>query len=116
MIRSSFRLLVLALTAALAALVVGVPAQAAAPYCGITWGSLAKAGPSASPVPAATVGAVRAGRHDCYDRLVLDVRGVTSLRTWRGGEGPARAQGPAPPPGAPPGRAPPPPPRRARPG
>lgn len=83
MIRSSFRLIVLALTAALAALVLVVPAQAATPHCGITWGSLAKAGPSASPVPAATVGAVRAGRHDCYDRLVLDVRGVTSLRTWR---------------------------------
>jgi hypothetical protein len=81
--RSSFRLLVLALTAALAALVVALPAQAAAPYCGITWGSLAKAGPASSPAPGAAVGAVRAGRHDCYDRLVLDVHGVTSLGTWR---------------------------------
>src|SRR4051794_35434858 len=83
MIRSSFRLIVLALTAALAALVLVVPAQAATPHCGTPWGSLARAGPSPSPAPAATVGAVRAGRHDCYDRLVLDVRGVTSLRPWR---------------------------------
>jgi hypothetical protein len=83
MIRSPFRLLVLALTAALAALVVAGPAQATAPYCGITWGSLAKAGPTHSPAPGAAVGAARAGRHDCYDRLVLDVHGVTSLGTWR---------------------------------
>ena len=25
---------------------------------------------------------VRAGRHDCYDRLVIDVRGVRALTTW----------------------------------
>jgi hypothetical protein len=46
------------------------PADAAAPYCGITWGSLEKSS------SAATLGAitnVRAGRHDCYDRLVLDL-------------------------------------------
>jgi hypothetical protein len=83
MIRSPFRLLVLALTAVLAALVVAAPAQAATPYCGITWGSVAKAGPTTLPAPGAAVGAVRAGRHDCYDRLVLDVRGVRSLGTWR---------------------------------
>jgi hypothetical protein len=82
MTRTPIRLLVL-LAAALAAIVLAVPAQAAAPYCGITWGSLAKTGPTAAPVPGATVGAVRAGRHDCYDRLVLDVRGVKALGTWR---------------------------------
>jgi hypothetical protein len=46
------------------------PAGAAAPYCGIRWGSLEKSS------SAATLGAitnVRAGRHDCYDRLVLDL-------------------------------------------
>jgi hypothetical protein len=83
MIRSSFRLLVLALTAALAALVIAVPAQATTPYCGITWGSLAKTGPTVDPIPGAAVVAVRAGQHDCYDRLVLDVRGVTTLGTWQ---------------------------------
>jgi hypothetical protein len=83
MVRSPFRLLVLALTAALAALVVATPAQATAPYCGITWGSVAKAGPTTLPAPRATAVAVRAGRHGCYDRLVLDVRGVTSFGTWR---------------------------------
>ena len=83
MTRSPLRLLVLAMAAVLTALAVAVPAQAAAPYCGITWGSLAKAGPTTSPAPGAVVGAVRAGRHDCYDRLVLDVHGTTSLGTWR---------------------------------
>lgn len=47
----------------------------AAPYCGITWGSLAKVG-SVATAPSLT--GVRAGRHDCYDRLVLDLRGGTS--------------------------------------
>ena len=83
MLRSPLRLLLLAMTAALTALALAVPAQAAAPHCGITWGSLAKSGPTSSPVPGAAVSAVRAGRHDCYDRLVLDVHGPTSLGTWR---------------------------------
>jgi hypothetical protein len=83
MFRSPLRLLVLAMTAALTALALAVPAQAAAPYCGITWGSLAKSGPTSLPVPGAAVGALRAGRHDCYDRLVLDVHGATSMGTWR---------------------------------
>jgi hypothetical protein len=82
MTRTPIRLLVL-LAATLTAIALAVPAQAAAPYCGITWGSLAKTGPTAAPTPGATVGAVRAGRHDCYDRLVLDVRGVKALGTWR---------------------------------
>lgn len=75
------RLLVL-LAAALTAIALAVPAQAASPYCGITWGSTATSGPTTLPVPGAAVAAVRAGRHDCYDRLVLDVRGVRSLGTW----------------------------------
>jgi hypothetical protein len=45
---------------------------AAAPYCGITWGSLAK---SASPLSQAPLTNIRAGRHACFDRLVFDVRG-----------------------------------------
>jgi hypothetical protein len=47
----------------------------AAPYCGIVWGSLTKSG-SVEAAPNLT--GVRAGRHDCYDRLVLDLRGGSS--------------------------------------
>jgi len=52
------------------------------PYCGIYWGSLAKTGaaPGAPdwftiPTDGSAVDNVRAGQHDCYDRLVIDVRG-----------------------------------------
>jgi hypothetical protein len=83
MTRIPFRLLVLGIIAALTAVVLPASAQAAAPYCGITWGSLAKAGPSAvDPASGQTLVDVRAGRHDCYDRLVLDIRGP-ALRTWQ---------------------------------
>lgn len=44
----------------------------AAPYCGITWGSLSK---SSSPMTTARITDVRAGEHACYDRLVLDLSG-----------------------------------------
>jgi hypothetical protein len=67
----SIRLLVLALTTAIVAVV--LPAQAqAAPYCGITWGSLAK---SASPAETEMLTGVRTGRHACFDRLVVDLSG-----------------------------------------
>jgi hypothetical protein len=47
-----------------------------APYCGITWGSLTKAGGTAA---ADTVQNVRSGQHDCYDRLVVDLKGGSSV-------------------------------------
>ncbi|MGH8775782.1 MAG: AMIN-like domain-containing (lipo)protein [Jiangellaceae bacterium] len=47
-------------------------AHARAPYCGITWGSLAKASDSSN---VASLTNVRAGRHACFDRLVLDYAG-----------------------------------------
>jgi len=47
-------------------------ANAAAPYCGITWGSLAKAGGTASE---AALGNVRTGRQACFDRVVFDFAG-----------------------------------------
>jgi hypothetical protein len=63
--------------ALLSALVLGVlaflvagPAQATGLHCGTRWGSLPK------DVPAGSTGevvGVRAGRHACFDRLVLDV-------------------------------------------
>ncbi|MGO4341129.1 AMIN-like domain-containing (lipo)protein [Pedococcus sp. 2YAF34] len=43
-----------------------------APYCGITWGSLAK---SNRTMAAGPVTGVRSGRHPCYDRLVVDLKG-----------------------------------------
>ncbi len=72
MTRNPLRLFVLALTTALAAVVVPGSAQATGPYCGITWGSLAK---SASAADTEMLHGVRAGRHTCFDRLVLDLNG-----------------------------------------
>jgi len=48
-------------------------ASAAAPYCGITWGSLARA---ATPSSVAPIANVRTGRHDCFDRVVFDFDGT----------------------------------------
>jgi hypothetical protein len=61
----------------------GGPAAAASvsasnpPSCGITWGSLAKRGGSMTTAP---ITDVRAGRHDCYDRLVVDISGEAGYR------------------------------------
>lgn len=66
----------LAGAAAVAALLVGPVAAApasAAPYCGIYWGSLAE---TASAMSSNTVSNVRAGRHACFDRLVIDLSGT----------------------------------------
>lgn len=47
-------------------------ANAAAPYCGLTWGST----PEYSKVYTGDVITnVRSGRHACFDRLVVDLRG-----------------------------------------
>lgn len=76
--RPDFRLLVrpAILALALAGLpAVGVAASttsASAATCAVTWGSLTK---SATRTTTATLQDVRAGRHDCYDRLVLDLSG-----------------------------------------
>jgi hypothetical protein len=47
-------------------------AQATPSYCGISWGSLGKSDPTMST---ATVSNVRSGRHQCFDRMVVDVAG-----------------------------------------
>ncbi len=60
----------IAVIATVAAMAVVAPTAAqAAPYCGITWGSLDKSAGVLSPDALTNV---RAGRHTCYDRLVLD--------------------------------------------
>ena len=62
------------IVAAAAVLAFSAPAPAAPPepYCGIRWGSLDKADTDMS---AAHLANVRAGRHACFDRLVLDFHG-----------------------------------------
>src|SRR4051812_31850013 len=59
-----------------------VPASgaSAAPYCGLVWGSLAKSAPGLSQAPVVDV---RTGRHECYDRLVVDVAGRAGGYTVR---------------------------------
>ena len=66
----------LAATAALFAVPAasGTGAATAAPYCGITWGSLPK---TDALLAVGRVYGVRAGRHACFDRLVLDMTGPT---------------------------------------
>lgn len=49
-------------------------ASSAAAYCGITWGSGAK---NAGTLTQSSLTGVRAGRHACFDRIVLDVDGRT---------------------------------------
>ena len=53
----------------------GVPAATASttPYCGIAWGSLNKWTSNHTSAP--IVGA-RTGRHECWDRLVIDLAGM----------------------------------------
>jgi len=77
-------LVLLLTTVALALLGLIAPSVAsAAPHCGITWGSLPKVGNGNEPVAGAQLTNVRAGRHTCYDRLVLDIRGTASSDSWR---------------------------------
>lgn len=44
----------------------------AAPYCGITWGSLPK---SADQYSLQQLTNIRTGRHTCFDRMVMDMNG-----------------------------------------
>jgi hypothetical protein len=68
----------LALAAGVTAAVVGagvvaaVAGAASTSTCGITSGSLARSAPAMTQ---ATLSGVRTGRHDCFDRLVIDVAG-----------------------------------------
>jgi hypothetical protein len=64
------------IAAAIVAMTVVVPvsASAASAYCGITWGSAEKNAPWTAATELVNI---RAGRHDCYDRLVFDFRGTT---------------------------------------
>lgn len=62
-------------TLATLALVAGLGITGTAPAsaaCGTTWGSLPKA---SSSITSAPITNVRTGRHDCFDRMVIDFRG-----------------------------------------
>jgi hypothetical protein len=81
MTRTPLRLLVLLVTAALAAVLAPAGAASAAPYCGITWGSLAKSG--THDPGADTLRGVRAGRHECFDRLVVTLANAPGFSAYR---------------------------------
>lgn len=49
-------------------------------YCGIYWGSLSRT--NGTTHTSGTVDNVRAGRHTCYDRLVIDVDNVPKSMTY----------------------------------
>jgi len=80
------RRLLIAAAAVLMAVGVVAPAvsaraeRAAAPYCGITWGSLPETRTGMSTRPITNV---RAGRHACYDRLVVDLGASAGIRPGR---------------------------------
>jgi hypothetical protein len=68
--------------AAVTVLAVPLSASGTTPYCGITWGSLAKQGSAINPASSQQLSLVnlRAGQHPCFDRLVLDVATGGSAR------------------------------------
>jgi len=63
---------------------------AAAPFCGITWGSTDKAGGALSQ---AALVAARTGQHDCYDRLVFEFDGSADGYTVNYGEAYTQGRG-----------------------
>ena len=92
MTRSLLRLFVLLVTTALGAVLLAPSAgAAAAPYCGITWGSLAKSG--THDPGGDTLRNVRAGKHACYDRLVIDLAHAPRFKAYTVKYGTAHRQG-----------------------
>ncbi len=73
---SLVRTVVLALALSAAPLATSTTtAEAAAPSCGITWGSLAKSPGPLAGITADAITNVRSGGHACFDRLVIDLSG-----------------------------------------
>jgi len=69
--RNVMRVLGIAALTLAAVLPIGAARADSAPYCGIRWGSQDKAGGGLENYVKLTN--VRAGRHACFDRLVLDL-------------------------------------------
>ena len=81
MTRTRSRLIVLAVTVLAALGVITAAPAAASTSCGVTWGSLAKT--SSDGRDREVLNDVRAGRHACFDRLVLDLGGQdTTFRSY----------------------------------
>ena len=91
MIRSPLRLLVAAIATALGVVLLAPAGPAAAAYCGITWGSLAKSG--THDPGRDTLRDVRAGRHACFDRLVIDLATAPGFSDYRVRYAPVARQG-----------------------
>jgi hypothetical protein len=68
-VRGRLAILAAVLVAAVALVVPAVASAASAPYCGITWGSAAKAAGSLHNTQLTNV---RAGEQACFDRVVFD--------------------------------------------
>lgn len=62
----------LVVAVALSLMTMLAPPAAAAPYCGIEWGSLKR---TSDRHPDAEVVTVRSGEHRCFDRLVVELDG-----------------------------------------
>lgn len=75
-----FRVWLVAILMAVGSGLVAPGPAAAAPYCGLVWGSLMKADPLMSQ---AQVTNVRTGQHYCFDRLVIDLNGPVAGYTVR---------------------------------
>jgi hypothetical protein len=63
------------LVAPLPAVAASAPTTTAAAYCGLTWGSTPESKRGDADDEHHTVKNVRSGRHECFDRLVIDTRG-----------------------------------------
>ncbi len=77
---AAIRSLLVALVAGTIPVAATTTTASAAPYCGITWGSLDK---SRATLVQGPVSNVRSGRHACFDRLVIDLRGKAPGYTVR---------------------------------
>ncbi|MDI3212754.1 hypothetical protein [Arthrobacter sp. AL12] len=75
-----FRVWLVAILMAVGLGLVAPGPAAAAPYCGLVWGSLIKADRAMSQ---AQVTNVRSGQHYCFDRLVIDLKGPVAGYTVR---------------------------------
>jgi len=91
MTRSPLRLLVATIATALGVVLLAPAGPAAAAYCGITWGSLAKSGTHDASDD--TLQNVRAGRHACFDRLVVDLAHAPAFTAYSVHYGTAYEQG-----------------------
>ena len=69
---AAIRSLVVAVAVGVVPVAAASTSAQAAPYCGITWGSLAK---SRNVMVNGPITNVRAGRHACFDRMVVDLKG-----------------------------------------